>query len=475
MALDFSILTRQPSFAESYMAGQREARAEQEQNLLRRAQLQQMAAQQENILAQRAEREAQTAARQQASAAQNELAKFASSGQPMTTEALARFGAPGLALAKTLREEQTAKIDQELKTLDYISRNLAAATPETYGAIRADIGRINPQFASALPQEFNPDQVMALARRGMSLKDQIESATKETVAPAGASIFRGGRLIATAPAAERPYEPTEVEKLTNALRAAPPGSVEAQALQNRLRILTTREPKEPREPSAPVAVVDEATGKVKYVSREEAMGKTPAAAMEGLSPKEIQKREAALPQATSAIKGFETKSDAFIRDLKALRDDPGLENITGPIFGRTGSVTPAGSRAQALYDKVVAKGGFQALQDLRDASKTGGALGNVSNQEGKQLTASFAAIDRRQSAADVRAAIDQAIADIEGSKTRMREAYDSTYSYKQGGAAPSAAAAPAAAPTTAPMYATNPKTKERIMSTDGGNTWTPAR
>ena len=82
----------------------------------------------------------------------------------------------------------------------------------------------------------------------------------------------------------------------------------------------------------------------------------------------------------------------------------------------------------------------KALQDMRDASKTGGALGNVSNQEGKQLTASFAAIDRRQDAKDVQAAIDTAIGDIEGSKVRMREAYDSTYSYKSG--APTANAAP---------------------------------
>ena len=63
-------------------------------------------------------------------------------------------------------------------------------------------------------------------------------------------------------------------------------------------------------------------------------------------------------------------------------------------------------------------------------SKTGGALGNVSNQEGKQLTQSFAAISQVQDAPDVRAAIDQAIADIEGSKTRTREAYDATYDYK---------------------------------------------
>jgi ribosomal protein S20 len=159
-----------------------------------------------------------------------------------------------------------------------------------------------------------------------------------------------------------------------------------------------------------------------------------AQSTEGLPPKEIQKREAALPQATSAIKGFENKSDSFVTDLVKLRDHPGLNQITGIAAGRLPAVTAAGRAAEALYDKVVAKGGFQALQDLRDASKTGGALGNVSNQEGKQLTAAFSAIQRTQDAKDVRAAIDQAIADVQGAKTRMREAYDSTYSYKSGNA-----------------------------------------
>jgi hypothetical protein len=154
--------------------------------------------------------------------------------------------------------------------------------------------------------------------------------------------------------------------------------------------------------------------------------------LENLPPKEIQKREAALPQATSAIKGFEAKSDSFVKDLEKLRDHPGLSQITGIIAGRAPAVTAEGRAAQALYDKVVAKGGFQALQDLRDASKTGGALGNVSNQEGKQLTASFSAIDRRQDAKDVKAAIDEAIGSVQGAKTRMREAYDATYQYKSG-------------------------------------------
>ncbi len=149
-----------------------------------------------------------------------------------------------------------------------------------------------------------------------------------------------------------------------------------------------------------------------------------------LTPKELQKREAAYPQATSALNSFETKADSFVKDIEKLRDSPGLSEITGIAAGRLPGITANGRAAQALYDKIVAKGGFQALQDLRDASKTGGALGNVSNQEGKQLTASFAAIDRRQDANDVKAALDQAIGDIQGSKTRLKEAYDMTYSYK---------------------------------------------
>ena len=180
-------------------------------------------------------------------------------------------------------------------------------------------------------------------------------------------------------------------------------------------------------------------GKRVDIARQEAERKTQG--LEALPPKEIQKREAARPQATAAIKGFESKSTSFVKDLEALRDHPGLSQITGLVGGRVPGITGEARAAQALYEKVVAKGGFQALQDMRDASKTGGALGNVSNQEGKQLTASFAAIQRTQDADDVKAAIDNAIADIQGAKTRMREAYDSTYSYSPGNAPGNAPAA----------------------------------
>ena len=67
------------------------------------------------------------------------------------------------------------------------------------------------------------------------------------------------------------------------------------------------------------------------------------------------------------------------------------------------------------------------LDHLRTQSKY---LVVAESLTGGLLTASFAAIDRRQDAKDVRAALDQAIGDIQGSKTRLKEAYDLTYSYK---------------------------------------------
>lgn len=215
----------------------------------------------------------------------------------------------------------------------------------------------------------------------------------------------------------------------------------------RVRIATASrapaQPKEPPPPTAPVAVVDQATGQVKYVTREEALGKTPAAAIEGLTPKERQTREAKYPQATSAVKTFENTSDTLVKDLEKLAVHPGLSSITGIAAGRLPGITKEGREAEALFDKIVARGGFQELQTMRQASPTGGALGNVSNQEGAQLRQAFAALDRRQDAPSVRSAITDAIAQIRAAKENIRGAYDLTYEYKQKtGAAPAAAMSP---------------------------------
>lgn len=216
-----------------------------------------------------------------------------------------------------------------------------------------------------------------------------------------------------------------IDKINRLLATGNPRAIQAaQVLQSQIK---SEAPRAGIVVGAKGTLVNPVTGEVIFRNTASEGG---GGAGLGLSKKDLEKREMAYPQATAAIQGFEAKSEGFIKDLEKLRDSPGLDEITGFAAGRLPGLTDEGRKAQALYDKVVAKGGFQALQDMRDASKTGGALGSVTEREGKQLIASFAAIDRRQKADDVREAIKNSISDIQGAGTRMREAYDTTYEYK---------------------------------------------
>lgn len=163
-----------------------------------------------------------------------------------------------------------------------------------------------------------------------------------------------------------------------------------------------------------------------------------------LPPKEIQKREAKYPAATAAVKEATKGNAQLIKDLEALKTHAGLDGITGVVYGRTPSVAEASREAKAKFDKIMARGGFSELAKMRAASPTGGALGNISDTEGKYLRAAFAAMDPTQSKGSFQKAIDDAVEELKGSNTRLQEAYDMTYEYKQGGATP---AKPPAKPT----------------------------
>lgn len=189
---------------------------------------------------------------------------------------------------------------------------------------------------------------------------------------------------------------------------------------------------DPNDPSKAI-VVDGRTGKFIGASVKEGPGVD-------LTAKERQAREAKYPQATAAIKTYESKSEELAKDLETLANHPGLDGISGFIFGRTPSGTKDSMAAQEKYNSIVARGGFKELADMRASSPTGGALGNVSNQEGQFLRDAFASIGRTQSKDDLAAALIDAAKRVRESKSRVREAYDMTYEYRDS-AAPKAPAA----------------------------------
>lgn len=203
---------------------------------------------------------------------------------------------------------------------------------------------------------------------------------------------------------------------------------------------TTRAPEEVKK-SDLMEVVDPATGQIIFATPQEVRerGLMPKSGITTLDPAEIRRREAKFPQATTALRTFQSTSDTLIKDLETLRDHPGLSSITGIAAGRMPGITPSGRAAEALFDKIVARGQFQELQNLRNSSPTGGALGSVSNAENDRLRQAFAALDRRQDAPDVKNAIDSAIGEIRGAKDRLRDAYEMTYEYRERGGAPAPA------------------------------------
>jgi hypothetical protein len=218
-----------------------------------------------------------------------------------------------------------------------------------------------------------------------------------------------------------------------------PAAVEAQ----KARIaLAGRAPVQPRAEQPLEKVVDPATGKIVFASREDALRNkmTPAAAMEGLAPKEIQKREAALPQARQSVKTISNTMSVIGQTVDSLLANPdGIDGITGLVYGVTPAITGPARKAKAELDQLKNLAFIQGITELREASKTGAAVGNVTNREGDRFENLKASLDRSQSKEDLVAALKKLKTQAELTSQFTTEAFDDTYSYKS--AAPAAPAA----------------------------------
>jgi hypothetical protein len=159
---------------------------------------------------------------------------------------------------------------------------------------------------------------------------------------------------------------------------------------------------------------------------------TPEAKLE-FERKKLEQRsqfdlEKAYPVKKASVEATTGDIDAQIARAKALREHAGLSGITGGVFGRVGSVSAASTSAQADLNQLKAKAGFEALQSMRDRSPTGGALGNVSDTEGRRLEASAAALEQAQGTEDFQTKLDRYIEDLERSKKSLKNAFDMQYS-----------------------------------------------
>jgi hypothetical protein len=239
-----------------------------------------------------------------------------------------------------------------------------------------------------------------------------------------------------------------------------------------------------QQPRAPIAVLQ--NGRPVYVSPEQAVGQTPftpasvqvlgmgpqrepaaaagqkapagyrftpggdlepipgGPASPGLSPKDIQKREAAFPQAKQAVSTVRNTMSVIKQTIdRLLENEAGLNGVTGLIGGITPGVTDAARQAVADLDQLKNLAFIQGITELRNASKTGAGVGNVSNKEGDRFENLKASLARSQSLDSMKNALKRLRDQADITDTTIQDAFDETYEYRAqrgagGGNAPAA-------------------------------------
>jgi GH24 family phage-related lysozyme (muramidase) len=150
------------------------------------------------------------------------------------------------------------------------------------------------------------------------------------------------------------------------------------------------------------------------------------------------------PDANLRIGNAFSDLDRLSDEAKAIRDAPGLDSnygLSGVVPNRPGSeASDAWARLSTLKSQIA----NTVLQRMREASKTGGAVGSVSDSEQVLFQNNLAALDNAQSPPAVKAALDRIVDWANSSKERVGRAYKETYGedFSQSSASPDAPTTP---------------------------------
>ncbi|WP_171232166.1 hypothetical protein [Ruegeria sp. HKCCA4812] len=119
-----------------------------------------------------------------------------------------------------------------------------------------------------------------------------------------------------------------------------------------------------------------------------------------------QEADVAAEQAEIAERTKETANSIVLDEISIAKDLIAGESTFSPATGITGGLASNidSTRAGALKNRLTtikANIGFDKLQAMRDASPTGGALGQVSEFENRLLQAVFGSLEQSQKAEDI--------------------------------------------------------------------------
>lgn len=149
-------------------------------------------------------------------------------------------------------------------------------------------------------------------------------------------------------------------------------------------------------------------------------------------------------QDTATLQSTTSSMDRLAGAANEALKHPGLRGITGVRGTLPNMPGSEAADAQAKLNTLKSQVAFGVLQEMRNNSKTGGALGNVSDAEGKRLEANLAALENAQSYSQMQESLRKIVEYADNAKDRIRTAYNLKHGERGTTKAPPAAPRPSA-------------------------------
>jgi hypothetical protein len=146
-----------------------------------------------------------------------------------------------------------------------------------------------------------------------------------------------------------------------------------------------------------------------------------------ISRKEKQELLLKQPKETLALRNVSQNIDQTVNEINALLKEPGFNSIFGSVVGRLPTYGTQGAIAETKYNNILNKLSVSALQAMRDASATGGAVGAVSATEWPILQSQFGTIGLLTTPDDARKNFEGIVKRLMAVKDNSAASYASIY------------------------------------------------
>jgi len=129
------------------------------------------------------------------------------------------------------------------------------------------------------------------------------------------------------------------------------------------------------------------------------------------------------PQAVFKVQQAVGTIDNALKQVGYMKTHRGLGNITGSIMSQIPNVSDVAANAQADLDTLKSQIGVQVLNAMREASKTGGAVGSVTEKEWPILQNQLGSLQQSQSTTQFKKRLE----DVEATLGRVKASYLQEY------------------------------------------------